>query len=294
LLSRSTPDELRLLVIDGPGTPFAALSGLPHLDHHPARSPAAAGLALTAAQRALDSRRMTAGSLPPLVFMIADIAALADVPGLADTLSDISRCGPALGVHLIAATSSAEAPLTAEAARGLFQTLFVGRTASKVDSRRWMAATGAEDLLPARDVLIATRSDALRRLSGGGELPRVHPVTLDGTALERVVAAVMTPKPAHAVAARVASPVLTTRHPQPTAPAFAAKPLRAGPIPATIYDRALPLVMQFAAIDADLLTQRLGIAYPQALDVLVQLQADRLVTAPDQNGECRVLVGRTA
>jgi S-DNA-T family DNA segregation ATPase FtsK/SpoIIIE len=288
LLFCATPMQARFLVVDGPGLPLSALAGLPHLDMPIATSPASAVDVLEGAATALAARRSAPGALPPLVVVVADLAALATLPDCATNLHGLARDGAAHGVYLVAATSRLDADVAP--LLGAFATRLVGRTADKGESRRALDTTGAEDLLDRQDMLVASRHDHVRRFFGGGATPRFHPIGVDADTIARIVDAIRSPVPQHTQAAPSLVPARDTRTTAP-ARAFAHTAPRPTGVPRAVYDRALPLVLRHRSVDADLLTVQLGIAYPQALDVLVQLQADQLVLPPDADGRCRVVVG---
>jgi DNA segregation ATPase FtsK/SpoIIIE-like protein len=175
------------------------------------------------------------------------------------------------GVHVLAAASRVpDAPTCAR-----FTTSVALALPSKAESRTLIGSIGAEDLLPGPDALLVSTSEAVRDVVGGSPA-RLHPVSLEADAVRTIAlwsrAPVAVPEPR----------VTVSRAPEP-------RPVLADD---GLYERAIAALIAARSAEPDVLCRRLGIAYPQALDLIARLTAEGLVE--DVDGERRLRLGLAA
>jgi S-DNA-T family DNA segregation ATPase FtsK/SpoIIIE len=187
LVARSTPDRLRLVVVDPKRVEFGCFDRLPHLLGPPVHDLAEAVAALRwllaeidgryrrfAAARARDleglNRSLGAGhELPPVVVVIDELAdlVLSSSEDLELLISRIGQLGRAAGVHLIVATQRP----SSDVVTGLIKANLPGRvafaTASQTDSRVVLDRPGAEALAGHGDLLYASPDAAEPRRAQG-------------------------------------------------------------------------------------------------------------------------------
>lgn len=194
----------------------------------------------------------------------------------------IATMAEASGVHVLAATSNI--PDAETCAR--FPTRIAFALPVKAESRTFLGTTGAEDLLPGADALIVSTSQAVRNVVGGSPA-RIHPVTLEAESTRRIAvwacASMAEPAP-RATAAAVTDSNWTIHTGAQTAVATA--------MVDEIYERAIAALITARSAEPDVLCGRLGLAYPQALDLIARMMADGIITEVD--GERQLRIARAA
>jgi S-DNA-T family DNA segregation ATPase FtsK/SpoIIIE len=204
LLYRLSPEQLRLLMIDGRTGALARFEGIPHLLCPVVVDAEAAGAALRWAVGEVDSRlrRMArasvrsidlfnsrgegsprrgapagGGTMPHIVIVIDTALMAAAGTAIAGPLQRLAPAARAAGVHLIVATESAAA------GSGTLKSGFAARVCFKVasrrDSRSILDAEGGERLLGEGDMLFR---------NAGGRVVRVHAPDVADAELEGVTA----------------------------------------------------------------------------------------------------------
>jgi S-DNA-T family DNA segregation ATPase FtsK/SpoIIIE len=183
LLTRNTPDDLRLLLIDPKQVEFSLYRGLPHLWRKIVTDPEEASTALDSVCLEMDSRyslmsghgaknidtfnaniragRITGpGGAPlmPLPRLVVVIDELADLmvlnkDGVEKASQRITQLGRAAGIHLIAATQRPSVDVVTGVIKANIPTRIALETASLADSRVILDMPGAELLTGQGDAL---------------------------------------------------------------------------------------------------------------------------------------------
>lgn len=178
LLYKSTPDEVRLLMIDPKVVELGIYNGIPHLlipvVTDPRKAAGALGWAVTEMQKryalfaennvrdlrgynALAKRRDDLESLPQIVIIIDELADLMMVaPGeVEDAICRLAQMARAAGMHLVIATQRPSVDVITGVIKANIPTRIAFSVSSQVDSRTILDTGGAEKLLGKGDMLFA-------------------------------------------------------------------------------------------------------------------------------------------
>lgn len=196
ILMRSTPDQVRLILIDPKRVEFTGYAGLPHLYVPVVNEPQQAASSLqwaaaemmrrlklfekagardikaynklVAAHKLHDDEGNEVEKEPYFVIVIDELADLMMVAGkeVEGSIVRLAQLGRAAGIHLIVATQRP----SADVVTGLIKANIDNRVALSVDngtnSRIIIDHMGAEKLLGNGDMLVKLRGDKLRRVQG--------------------------------------------------------------------------------------------------------------------------------
>ncbi len=316
LVFRHAPTTLRFVFIGTRGDAFERWAALPHLAVPPAIDMANATDLLTWAAAEIDARTLRlramaqaqtieaynqrlrtmaaadTAPMPHLALVLADLAELLRDGNQAklSALNAILRRGKAAGVHIIAATASADEQALPPGLVAAFSVRLAAQVASKAESRFVLGEAGAEDL-PSGDVLM---------FAGGGSASKSL-----GAGVHRLHAALIRAPEAAAIAATAAKPgePVAELGSQPMAGA-GASPARElqqtlqqtwdAPASDSLYDRAVDVVRRSQSADASVLKRDLSLTSGMAIELLDQMARDGILSAPDAGGQRRVLLGRAA
>lgn len=189
LLSRHTPETLRLVLVDPKRLEFAAYSDIPHLLFpivvEPSRTVGVLKWVVaemehrykTMAQASVrniqeHNRKCAARGEPGLPYLVAMIDELADLMMVAGReielqLIRIAQMARAAGIHMVIATQRPSVDVVTGLIKVNFPSRLGCRVSSKVDSRTILDTGGAEKLLGRGDMLyLHGSSSSLRRLHG--------------------------------------------------------------------------------------------------------------------------------
>lgn len=191
LARQNTPDQLRLLLIDGKAESLRPFARLPHLIHPVIIEPSEAVAALSWAVAELDRRKLQPQPWR-LVVVIDEIAEIIMLTGgengqAAECLRRLAALGRSLGVHVIAATQHpTREVLGGTLAKANLPARLAGRVldANASTLATGMAGLGAHKLRGAGDFLAVWGGDA-RRLQVAVPSER-EMVELARTSLERI------------------------------------------------------------------------------------------------------------
>ena len=184
-LIRSTPEQIRLILIDPKMVELASYGGLPHLMVPVVTDPKQASAALQSAVeemmrryqlfaehgvKSLDeyNRLRQSEPCPRLIVVIDELSDLmiAAAKKVEEAIVRIAQMGRAAGVHLVIATQRP----SADVITGLIKSNIPSRIAfavpSNVDSRIILDASGAEDLIGRGDMLYVPAGEAPVRVQG--------------------------------------------------------------------------------------------------------------------------------
>ena len=184
LLFRSTPNRVRLILVDPTRVNLCAFEGLPHLLTPIVTEPKVAAKALANAVREMERRLKLLASknvrniekynklfdvrtglrasvpsgeqgFPYIVIIIDELADLMaiDPAKVEESITTLAQMGRAVGIHLILATERSNPDVITGLIKANFPSRISFRQATKADSRAVLDANGAEALLGGGDML---------------------------------------------------------------------------------------------------------------------------------------------
>ncbi len=197
LLFKSTPEEVRLLLIDPKRIELSVYDGIPHLLHPVVLEPKMATLALKwavaemerryqlleeARARNLESYNQQAEEkLAYIVIVVDELADLMVVSSkeVEASLTRLSQMARASGIHLLLATQRPSVDVLTGIIKANFPARISFQVSSRTDSRTILDATGAERLLGAGDMLFLP--------PGTSKLQRIHGAYISEKEVRRIV-----------------------------------------------------------------------------------------------------------
>ncbi len=205
MLYKSTPEELKLVLVDPKQVELGMYADIPHLLTPVVTDPKVAANVLRNATREMERRlKLLAGRsvrniaqynqtfekghslslfdnveeeeakpLPYVVIVIDELADLmmVDTNGVEESITRLAQMARAVGIHLILATQRPSVDVITGLIKANFPARISFRVASKIDSRTILDANGSESLLGKGDMLyLPAGSSRLHRIHG----PYVH------------------------------------------------------------------------------------------------------------------------
>jgi S-DNA-T family DNA segregation ATPase FtsK/SpoIIIE len=295
LLYRTTPAQVRLILVDPKRVELGIYEGIPHLFTPIITEAKLAANALRNAVREMDrrlkllaSRRVRhidqynklfegatpslfsdaedEGPLPYIVIIIDELADLMmlDRANVEDSVKRLAQMARAAGIHLILATQRPSVDVITGLIKANISTRISFRLASKTDSRTILDANGAEALLGRGDMLfLPPRTSRLLRLHAPfvteKEVAAVVDFWKEQGEAEYVQGFLESPKDDHA--ADGSNPDSSEDD--------------------ALYDDAVRLVFEFRKASTSLLQRRLRIGYGRAAHLIDMMENDGLVGAAD-------------
>ena len=201
LLYKSTPDELKLVLVDPKRLELGLYADIPHLFTPVVTDPRVAANVLRNATREMERRLKLLAQrgvrnieqynrtfekgqslslfegqaedehrpLPYLVIVIDELADLmmVDTNGVEESITRLAQMARAVGIHLILATQRPSVDVITGLIKANFPARISFRVASKVDSRTILDSNGSESLLGKGDMLyLPAGSSRLHRIHG--------------------------------------------------------------------------------------------------------------------------------
>ncbi|MDH4316803.1 MAG: DNA translocase FtsK 4TM domain-containing protein [Desulfobulbaceae bacterium] len=197
ILYKSTPNEVRLLMIDPKRIELSVYEDIPHLLHPVVVEPKMASRALMWAVREMERRYKLLGELrvksfasynqvseeklPYIVIIVDELADLMMVASkdVETAIARLAQMARAAGMHIMLATQRPSVDVLTGLIKANFPTRISFKVSSKVDSRTIIDACGAEHLLGAGDMLFLP--------PGAAKLQRIHCAYIDETETERII-----------------------------------------------------------------------------------------------------------
>ena len=213
LLYKSTPDELRLILVDPKRLELGLYGGIPHLYTPIIAEPKLAANALRNAVREMERRLKLLATrgvrnigqynrlcdegqqglfenlresddnrpLPYIVIIIDELADLMiiDAANVEESITRLAQMARAVGIHLILATQRPSVDVITGLIKANFPARMSFRVATKIDSRTILDAQGAESLLGKGDMLFLP--------PGTSRFQRVHGAFITEQEIGRVV-----------------------------------------------------------------------------------------------------------
>ena len=292
LLYKSTPDEVRFIMVDPKMVELAPYNGIPHLLIPVVTDPKKAAGALQWAVFEMMKRyktfsehgvkkleefnnlaRATEGmdTLPAVVVVIDELADLMLVAAkeVEESICRVAQMGRAAGVHLVIATQRPSADVITGLMKANIPSRIAFAVASSLESRIILDNTGAEKLVGKGDMLYAPL--------GGGKPQRVQGCFISPEEIERVVEFVKESGEVHysdEVMAKIEES-LQERDKGGKAAAAAAEP--AGDETDELLPAAVDVVLEIGQASVSMLQRRLKLGYSRAARLVDQMEAQGIV-----------------
>ncbi|MBZ5613327.1 MAG: DNA translocase FtsK [Acidobacteriia bacterium] len=304
ILYKSTPEEVRLVLVDPKRLELGNYEGVPHLYTPIITEPKLAANALRNAVREMERRlKLLAakgvrnidsynrlfddtpslfseqtngnsddGPIPKIVIIIDELADLMMLDGhnVEESITRLAQMARAVGIHLVLATQRPSVDVITGLIKANFPARVSFRVATKVDSRTILDANGAESLLG--------RGDMLYLPAGSARVHRLHAPYVT----EKEIAAVVEFWKAQAVV-QYQEKFLETPKEDSELSAGAADD--SGELSADdndpLFNDAVRLVIEFGKASTSLLQRRLRIGYGRAAHLIDLMERDGIVGAAD-------------
>jgi len=296
LLYRTTPSQVRLILVDPKRVELGMYEGIPHLFTPIITEPKLAANALRNAVREMERRlkllasrsvrnidqynKLFEGSMPslfdegendePLPYIVIIIDELADLmmldrANVEESITRLAQMARAVGIHLILATQRPSVDVITGLIKANVPTRISFRLATKVDSRTILDTNGAEALLG--------RGDMLFLPPGTSRLMRLHAPYVSEKETAAVVAFWKDQGSAEYAEGFLESP----RDERPNVEGSNSDPDENDPM----FDDAVRLVFEFGKASTSLLQRRLRIGYGRAAHLIDLMERDGLVGPAD-------------
>ena len=303
ILYKSTPDEVRLVLVDPKRLELGNYEGVPHLYTPIITEPKLAANALRNAVREMERRlKLLAargvrnidsynrlfddtpslfseqatddeGPIPKIVIIIDELADLMMLDGhnVEESITRLAQMARAVGIHLVLATQRPSVDVITGLIKANFPARVSFRVATKVDSRTILDANGAESLLG--------RGDMLYLPSGSARVHRLHAPYVT----EKEIAAVVEFWKAQGLA-QYQEKFLETPREDRESPEGGGD---SGEVSADdndndpLFNDAVRLVIEFGKASTSLLQRRLRIGYGRAAHLIDLMERDGIVGAAD-------------
>jgi DNA segregation ATPase FtsK/SpoIIIE, S-DNA-T family len=304
ILYKSTPEEVRLVLVDPKRLELGNYEGVPHLYTPIITEPKLAANALRNAVREMERRlKLLAakgvrnidsynrlfddtpslfseqstdeGPIPKIVIIIDELADLMMLDGnnVEESITRLAQMARAVGIHLVLATQRPSVDVITGLIKANFPARVSFRVATKVDSRTILDANGAESLLG--------RGDMLYLPSGSARVHRLHAPYVT----EKEIAAVVEFWKAQGQA-QYQEKFLET--PKEDREASAGDGDDSGEMSGNndddndpLFNDAVRLVIEFGKASTSLLQRRLRIGYGRAAHLIDLMERDGIVGAAD-------------
>ncbi|RMD90588.1 MAG: cell division protein FtsK [Alphaproteobacteria bacterium] len=216
--------------------------------------------------------------LPIIVIVIDEMADLMlvagkDVEAVVQRLAQMAR---AAGIHLIMATQRPSVDVITGTIKANFPTRISFQVTSKIDSRTILGEQGAEQLLGQGDMLF---------MAGGGRITRVHGAFVSDGEVEKVAAHLKTQ----------GAPAYMEEVTEEPAEGFDS-PFIPGPAggdgenDASLYDRAVDIVLRDRRASTSYIQRRLRIGYNRAASLIEEMEEQGIIGPPNHAGKREILV----
>jgi S-DNA-T family DNA segregation ATPase FtsK/SpoIIIE len=301
ILYKSTPEEVRLVLVDPKRLELGNYEGVPHLYTPIITEPKLAANALRNAVREMERRlKLLAakgvrnidsynrlfddtpslfseqtnpedGPLPKIVIIIDELADLMMLDGnnVEESITRLAQMARAVGIHLVLATQRPSVDVITGLIKANFPARVSFRVATKVDSRTILDANGAESLLG--------RGDMLYLPSGSARVHRLHAPYVT----EKEIAAVVEFWKAQGQAQYQEKFLETPKEDREGS----SDGDDSGEISADdndpLYNDAVRLVIEFGKASTSLIQRRLRVGYGRAAHLIDLMERDGIVGAAD-------------
>src|ERR1700723_2425394 len=299
ILYKSTPDEVRLVLVDPKRLELGNYEGVPHLYTPIITEPKLAANALRNAVREMERRLklLAAKGVPntakykrlfdsgtpslfeedsddkPIPYIVIIIDELADLmmldsSNVEESITRLAQMARAVGIHLVLATQRPSVDVITGLIKANFPARISFRVATKVDSRTILDANGAEALLGKGDMLYLP--------SGSARVHRLHAPLVT----EKEIAAVVEFWKAQG-SAEYQQQFLEAPRDEREAGSGGGDGADDAGADDPVYQDAVRLVVEFGKASTSLLQRRLRIGYGRAAHLIDLMEQDGIVGAAD-------------
>jgi S-DNA-T family DNA segregation ATPase FtsK/SpoIIIE len=300
ILYKSTPDQVRLILVDPKRLELGNYEGVPHLFTPIITEPKLAANALRNAVREMERRlkllaekgvrnidqynklfdeetpglfdeKAEEGPIPYVVIIIDELADLMmlDSGNVEESVTRLAQMARAVGIHLVLATQRPSVDVITGLIKANFPARISFRVATKVDSRTILDANGAEALLG--------RGDMLYLPSGSARVHRLHAPFVT----EKEIAAVVEFWRAQASAQYEEKFLQAPKEEREVGEGGEGGGEGGEDINDPLYGDAVRLVVEFGKASTSLLQRRLRIGYGRAAHLIDLMEQDGIVGAAD-------------
>ena len=302
ILYKSTPDQVRLVLVDPKRLELGNYEGVPHLLTKIITEPKLAANALRNAVREMERRlKLLAakgvrnilsynalfddtpslfaneagsdddGPIPYIVIIIDELADLMMLDGhnVEESITRLAQMARAVGIHLVLATQRPSVDVITGLIKANFPARVSFRVATKVDSRTILDANGAESLLG--------RGDMLYLPSGSARVHRLHAPYVT----EKEIAAVVEFWKTQGEARYQEHFTETPQEERETKIDAATGEEISEDDNDPLFNDAVRLVIEFGKASTSLLQRRLRIGYGRAAHLIDLMERDGIVGAAD-------------
>jgi S-DNA-T family DNA segregation ATPase FtsK/SpoIIIE len=295
VLYKSTPDQVRLILVDPKRVELGMYEGIPHLFTPIIAEPKLAANALRNAVKEMERRlkllasrsvrnidqynRLFDGATPslfdeetkdqqPLPYIVIIIDELADLmmldkANVEESITRLAQMARAVGIHLVLATQRPSVDVITGLIKANVPTRMSFRLATKVDSRTILDSNGAEALLG--------RGDMLYLPPGTSRLHRVHAPFVT----EKEIAAVTDFWKKQGTADYVTGFLEAPKDASSNEPGFEGE--EGDDTSDDLFEDAVRLVLEFGKASTSLLQRRLRIGYGRAAHLIDMMERDGIV-----------------
>jgi S-DNA-T family DNA segregation ATPase FtsK/SpoIIIE len=301
ILYKSTPDQVRLILVDPKRLELGIYEGVPHLYVPIITEPKLAANALRNAVREMERRLKVLAEkgvrnleqynklfesdtpslfeedsdhkpLPQIVIIIDELADLMmlDQSNVEESITRLAQMARAVGIHLVLATQRPSVDVITGLIKANFPSRISFRVATKIDSRTILDANGAESLLGKGDMLYLP--------SGSARVHRLHaPYTT-----EKEIHAVVEFWRSQGQAQYEQKFLEVPKDEREGSAASGASDSGDGEAEHDeLYHDAVRLVIEFGKASTSLLQRRLRIGYGRAAHLIDLMERDGIVGAAD-------------
>ena len=300
MLYKSTPEEVRLILVDPKRLELGNYEGVPHLHTPIITEPKLASNALRNAVREMERRlkllaekgvrnidqynRLFDSSTPslfddgsearPLPFIVIIIDELADLmmldgQNVEASITRLAQMARAVGIHLILATQRPSVDVITGLIKANFPARMSFRVATKIDSRTILDANGAEALLG--------RGDMLYLPNGSARVHRLHAPFVT----EKEIAAVVGFWRSQAEAQYQENFLQAPREDGENSGGASNADGESDNDHDELYQDAVRIVLEYGKASTSLLQRRLRIGYGRAAHLIDLMERDGIVGAAD-------------
>jgi S-DNA-T family DNA segregation ATPase FtsK/SpoIIIE len=311
ILYKSTPDEVRMIMVDPKRVELGMYEGIPHLLTPVITDPKKATNALRNAVLEMDRRlrllaefgvrnidqfnkkirqkraeprslfeedEPTAEDLRPLPYILILIDELADLMMLEgrnveESVTRLAQMARAVGMHLVLATQRPSVDVITGLIKANFPSRISFRVATRVDSRTVLDVMGAEHLLGKGDMLFLP--------PGSSRLIRVHGAFVTETEINRVVDFWKEQATPEYDQSFLVAPPADDVEPEGEETAPGGQD--------AMYEEAVRIVLEMGKASTSTLQRRLRLGYGRAARILDMMQRDGIIGPPDGSKPREVL-----
>ena len=323
LIYRLTPEQVRLIMVDPKMLELSVYNGIPHLLTPVVTDPKKAVLALNWAVREMDQRYSRMSELgvrnidgynkkiaemlnskgpktktvltgyengepiyeeqpldlkpfPYIVVIVDEMADLMITAGkeIETAVQRIAQKARAAGIHLILATQRPSVDVITGTIKSNFPERISFRLTTKIDSRTILGEQGAEQLLGRGDMLYLAQGQRSVRLHG----PFVSDAEVEAVTAHLRLQGV--PEYEQSV---------TEEPPEIGADGNGFNP-DANSADASLYDQAVAIILRDRKVSTSYVQRQLRIGYNRAADLIDQMEAQGVISAPNHAGKREILV----